>query len=119
MPKVNFIKKGFTKREWNEHYSKHDSYFYLETRDGKAYAAFAVVELPRDAEELTDDEMRIFDEYRRRINMRPFPLTGNRDDLPNQMKISTEQEKQETKAEVEKLRESLGYSKKMATNLSF
>ena len=114
---MNIIKQGFKKKDWNEYFSKNSSYFYLEVRDGMVWAAFVASETPKGAEELSDDEMRLYDEYRRRNNIRPFPMESNKDHLPDQMEHKTEAEKKESREELDKLREEMGMRKKMSVKL--
>ena len=114
---MNIIKQGFKKKDWNEYFSKNSSYFYLEVRDGMVWAAYVANDIPKGADELTEDEMRLYDEYRRRNNIRPFPMKSDKDHLPDQMEHKTPEQKREMREELDKLRDEMGMKKKMSVNL--
>jgi len=74
MIKYKWVKRVFSKKEWNECYSGNTSYCFLEMLEGEPVAGFLMTKQDGRCKPCTLDDLRRIDSYRRANHIYPFPL---------------------------------------------
>ena len=73
--KIFWVKKLVKTKEWENWYSRDDSYTFLNAEGSGVWIGFLVPHhIPSDCLECEDEEIVQIDQHRRAKNIRPFPL---------------------------------------------